>query len=323
MTEEKRKTSVFAPEYYNEFKCVAGNCKHSCCIDWEICIDEEALEKYRKMKDVWKTVKKNGDEHCFVLSADGRCPHLNADGLCDIIISHGEDSLCEICKNHPRFFNCFGKEKIEAGLGAVCEEACRLILQNQKTFSLVKVDEFEEDGFFDEEETFDATSGRQRAISIIEEKGDFEKKLRKLKSQFEIPKIKSPKKWLEFFLELEILNEEWKVCLRSVSPSFGKVFQSANEKFDKYYENLLVYFIFRHVSVSESEVEFRSRLAFAILSAQMIKWLFEDFLKGNYAISEEKKFKKLVDVARAYSAEIEYSEENTEELIFAFESERL
>ena len=34
---------LFAPEYYKQFKCIADKCTHSCCIGWEIDIDEEAL----------------------------------------------------------------------------------------------------------------------------------------------------------------------------------------------------------------------------------------------------------------------------------------
>ena len=32
------------PDYYSAFRCIAGACKHSCCIGWEIDIDEESLE---------------------------------------------------------------------------------------------------------------------------------------------------------------------------------------------------------------------------------------------------------------------------------------
>ena len=29
------------PEYYDRFRCIAGACKDSCCIGWEIDVDEE------------------------------------------------------------------------------------------------------------------------------------------------------------------------------------------------------------------------------------------------------------------------------------------
>ena len=37
---------VFAPSYYQAFKCIAGDCTHSCCKGWEIDIDSESLSKY-------------------------------------------------------------------------------------------------------------------------------------------------------------------------------------------------------------------------------------------------------------------------------------
>ena len=27
---------LYAPKYYNEFKCIADKCTHSCCVGWEI-----------------------------------------------------------------------------------------------------------------------------------------------------------------------------------------------------------------------------------------------------------------------------------------------
>ena len=38
------------PDYYPEFSCIAGACKHSCCIGWEIDVDEEALARFSKVE---------------------------------------------------------------------------------------------------------------------------------------------------------------------------------------------------------------------------------------------------------------------------------
>ena len=38
---------LFAPKYYGSFKCIADKCEHSCCIGWEIDIDDTTLKKYR------------------------------------------------------------------------------------------------------------------------------------------------------------------------------------------------------------------------------------------------------------------------------------
>ena len=39
---------IRTPDYYDKFKCIAGECKDTCCAGWEIMIDDKALEKYRK-----------------------------------------------------------------------------------------------------------------------------------------------------------------------------------------------------------------------------------------------------------------------------------
>jgi lysine-N-methylase len=38
------------PDYYPEFSCIAGACKNSCCIGWEIDVDEEALARFSKVE---------------------------------------------------------------------------------------------------------------------------------------------------------------------------------------------------------------------------------------------------------------------------------
>jgi len=37
------------PNYYDKFTCIAGACKHNCCIGWEIDIDESTMELYESM----------------------------------------------------------------------------------------------------------------------------------------------------------------------------------------------------------------------------------------------------------------------------------
>ena len=35
---------VRVPDYFKEFSCIAGACKDSCCLGWEIDIDEDSYE---------------------------------------------------------------------------------------------------------------------------------------------------------------------------------------------------------------------------------------------------------------------------------------
>ena len=34
------------PSYYGRFACLMGECRHSCCIGWEIDVDDGALARY-------------------------------------------------------------------------------------------------------------------------------------------------------------------------------------------------------------------------------------------------------------------------------------
>ena len=34
------------PDFYGEFQCIADKCAHSCCLGWEIDIDEDTAALY-------------------------------------------------------------------------------------------------------------------------------------------------------------------------------------------------------------------------------------------------------------------------------------
>lgn len=144
------------PNYYKDFRCLGSKCRDNCCIGWEIDIDEDTLEKYKKIGgDLGDSIQKNislkGTPH-FILCADERCPFLNDENLCDIFIELGEESLCTICTEHPRFNNWFGGIK-ETGLGMCCEEAVRILFEYDEPFKLICRTDGDEACF--DENTFD------------------------------------------------------------------------------------------------------------------------------------------------------------------------
>ena len=115
--------------YYPLFKCVADKCKHTCCAGWEMCIDKESLEKYKNEKSEFAKTLLYGinlKKSKFNVDKNKRCAFLNHNGLCDIIINLGENSLCQVCRDHPRFRSFFD-DRTETGLGFCCEEATRII----------------------------------------------------------------------------------------------------------------------------------------------------------------------------------------------------
>ena len=114
------------PDFYDSFKCIADKCTDSCCIGWEIDVDEFALEKYNNINNDFgkkirsQIIKSEDGSNCFALAENERCPFLNQRNLCDIIINCGEDHLCDICREHPRFYEWF-VGVTECGLGLCCE----------------------------------------------------------------------------------------------------------------------------------------------------------------------------------------------------------
>lgn len=128
---------LIAPDHLPAFRCIAGKCRHTCCAGWEIGIDGESLPRFLAVPEIAAHVSME-DTPQLRLLADERCPFLNADGLCDMILRYGEAMLCQTCRDHPRFRN-FWSDRVELGLGLVCEEAGRLILGSEKPLRLIEI----------------------------------------------------------------------------------------------------------------------------------------------------------------------------------------
>ena len=159
---------IFAPKYYRDFCCIADRCKHSCCIGWEIDIDSDTMQKYNALKSktgntIRESIDTNGTPH-FRLCEGERCPHLDGRGLCNIISELGDGYLCDICREHPRFYNevPFG---LEVGLGMACEEACRIILSSDDYDSIITIED-EDVGLGTD---FNAIPHRERIFEILKD----------------------------------------------------------------------------------------------------------------------------------------------------------
>ena len=304
---------VFAPNYYKKFSCIADKCKHSCCIGWEIDIDDETFEQYknnntefgRKLNDY---IIINDDCACFKLTDNDRCPFLNKNNLCEIILNLGEESLCQICSDHPRFKNFYG-DKVEIGLGLTCEEAARIIINENENIELIEIDKNQEIGniYEDEIEFFKI---RNEIFKIIECEDSFESAIERLLDKFN---IKTPKKsvynWVDIYLKLERLDNVWSEMLERIKSTDDIQFKLPYT-YEKELKNLLIYFIYRHLGESVYDGNFNGRLLFAIISCYMISTL----CRIGYNIEE---------VARMYSSEIEYSDENLNTLIELLQNESL
>ena len=139
------------PSFYNKFCCLADKCTDTCCVGWEIDVDEISLSKYRDLAEntspkcerdekkiaFAKILMENIQDGHFILKPGDRCPFLMKNGLCEMICKlgcngsdldeSGENVLCDICREHPRFVEVYG-DIMEKGVGLCCEEAVRLLL---------------------------------------------------------------------------------------------------------------------------------------------------------------------------------------------------
>ena len=282
---------IYAPEYYNKFKCIADNCKHSCCIGWEIDIDTETLTKYDNLtceyaNVIKDTIQKDDVSH-FRLFENKRCPHLDDKGLCEIIKRIGEDHLCDICREHPRYYNYTNLGK-EVGIGMSCEAACALILSSDNFDKIIEIGETKGEIFASE---YDAIEDRDTIFRILKDE--------EMKIDFKVDMIYD---YFDVFLyryyfpditsKLEYMENSHKELILSADTLFWN-----NELSDEL-TRILAYYVYRHCSEANDFDEFFVSLSFAIFCTGLIS-----------SISDKN---SIHDIARIVSEEIEYSEENTE-----------
>lgn len=134
---------VLKPFYYDDFKCIANDCIDSCCIGWQINIDENTYKKYKKVKGVFGKELNNGINRIRSKSSkleygkmklkDKRCYMLNEDNLCNVYINLGESYLCNTCKMYPRDINKYG-EIYERDLYMSCPEVARYFVKHKGDF---------------------------------------------------------------------------------------------------------------------------------------------------------------------------------------------
>lgn len=315
-SEKRNKMKYIAPNYYEKFKCIADKCKHSCCIGWEIDIDNETLEKYKSVKgDFGNRLNKNIDINeniaCFKLDANERCPFLNENNLCDIILNLGEDFLCQICNDHPRFRN-FYNGATEIGLGLCCEAAAELIISQDEKISFEVIDDDGTDDEFTEEEIefiefrnklFDVL--QNRSIEINQRINEF---LKLCNTEF-VERNKNDT--VDFLLKLERLDNKWTDILKEVNTCSDLANISLPSYFDTVVEQLLVYFTYRHLSDCLDDGRLTQRANFVVFSYKIIEILCKFHLSKYRKIT----YSDITEYARLYSSEIEYSEENIEAIL--------
>ncbi len=294
------------PDYYDRFACIKGDCRHSCCIGWEIDIDEESIERFRAvpgvMGDRLRSAIFEGDEGAyFKMGADGRCPFLNGEGLCDLILGLGEECLCQICDDHPRFRNFFSDLE-EAGLGLCCEAAGRLILSNHEPTKLLE----EGAEALNEDET-ELLVFRNELISILQDRSKpVEMRAADMLEWAELELEINLRQWAEFLIRLEHLEEAWPQRLLALAAVQEIPQLPVAEESELAFEQLMVYLLYRHLPAALDDDDLAGHICYCALMWSIVRALVS--LEG-FSMDA------MVEICREYSAEIEYSDENIEAIL--------
>ena len=298
---------LYAPRYYTEFRCIADKCTHSCCIGWEIDIDEDTLFVYEGMEDGYGVQIRNSiaydDVVHFKLCEGERCPHLDDRGLCRIIKNVGEEFLCEICREHPRFYNDTSRGK-EVGIGASCEEAAKIILSSDSYNDMVLVCEVQGEAV----EGFDALPFRERIFSILSD-GTL-KYAEKIQSIYSLsgvnPSVIKDEEWRGIIESLEYLDENHKRLFTRYSSDV-----KTDEMVEKYLLRATAYFVYRHCAEACDEDDLRRSVGFCLFCQQLFASVLEQ--EGCESLEEASR------ILRILSEELEYSEDNTERIKSQFD----
>ena len=295
--------TVYFPSYYKEFRCIADRCRHSCCVNWEIGLDDATMAKYSSLEgtlgdDILSHISM--DESVIRLCDNGSCPFLDERGLCRIISSIGEENVSDICREHPRFYHRVG-DRIEGGIGASCEEAARIILSSN-SYSHFFATEREVD--VAEETDFDSLTHREYIYSLISDSSlSYDQRMNMIREKYDLPTSFDPEYWNEILKDLEYLDPSREGNIR-----IGE--EEAQAEIQSYLIGFFAYLVFRHVSIADSYDNLRARVGFCLLLSSVLE---------NMIAERDLTFADICECARIISEEIEYSEDNTASLIFEME----
>ena len=310
--------NIVKPSYFDQFRCIAGDCTDSCCKEWDVQVDDTAAAFYLGLPgdlgDRLRQVLKEDDGEMVMTIVDGRCPMWREDGLCRIQAALGHDALCKTCQEFPRLTHDFGDFQ-ERGLELSCPEAARFILRNPD-FSYIS-EEFDggEEPEYDQEAMEDLLRSRQIARDLLadtlhpvnevlalllmygyqaqaeldgEEILDFDpdgtlEAARNFAGQGDAQLM------LDFFKELEILSPAW----------LERLEHPEQAPWSREHLTLARYFVDRYWLQAVADYDLVSRVKFAVISCLVIR-----LLGGN-----------LEETAQRYSKEIENDVDNVDAIL--------
>lgn len=325
---------VRVPDYFDQFACLAGDCPHSCCIGWEVVIDEDTAGRYRAEpgplgEKLRAAMQFDGEDVCFPLDG-GRCPFLNQENLCEIHCALGAEATSVTCQEHPRFIEEYGPFK-EITLSAACPKANELLLGSNEplTFSVLEDETPAEEGdaWLDwllplRNYLLDLLRNREQPLQerlryfllIAQEAQRLldAKAMEELTAFCPSPYIRLPEAaertegWEQAacrcLRSLEILEPDWQALLErwENNPALPAFAPREPEKL----ERIAVYLAFRYLLKAVNDGDLLGRAQFCLL--------------GVLTVDRLSRFTELSEALRLFSREIEHDQDNLDALLDAF-----
>lgn len=312
------------PSFYDDFCCKADKCTDTCCAGWEVDIDDVTLEKYNSVQGDMKHRLNNSiidadGQPCFRLDEKERCCFLSEKGLCDIYSALGEDYLCDICKEHPRFYDEFDGIT-QCGLGLCCEKVCEMLLECD---SVCYIRDFEYSDASEDTQMLLETRDEMFAL-IYDNTKCFEKKITALidyaeNAEYELfgdesnifpfaDKKSAIEEVLSLYNKTEPINERWTEFLDALNNNISAIALCDYTPDFSLYEKLLSYIIYRHFMNCRFDGKIYNVVRFAVCSVIFI-YASEclSFIENGRVTVKDR-----INAIKRWSQQIEYSQENTD-----------
>ena len=330
------------PDFHADFACIGGVCTDNCCIGWEIDIDRNTLAKYQAMEDEFgEELRQNieGDPPHFKLVENERCAMLNGDNLCRIILHGGEELLCEICDQHPRFRGQYG-ERLEVGAGICCEVAARQWLCGAGRLRLSETEIPGKPPRMTKEQSARLEALiplRERLLDILAENAPLNERLARVLALAEGAQkaldAGKPKRiaalaeerisgsgtaaeldeaCLKMLSRMEPIDAKWENALAELGERMLEI-RAAQAEFeqrvprDNAWARLAMYGLYRYMLKAASDGDVLSRVKWAVLAVHIVRRM--DVLNW---LNAGKTWNAVLDIeaAKLFSKQVEYSQEN-------------
>ena len=311
---------IRVPDYYDKFRCLAGECPHSCCEKWEVVVDEDTASRYASVpgalgEKLRAALQRDAEgDFCFPLNG-GRCPFLDGENLCEIHRKLGQEATSITCREHPRFTEDYGAFR-EITLSASCPAANALLLGSREPLRFLET-ETEEPGEEADEWLEFLLPVRERMLRLLADRTrPLEGRLAALLTyaaaaqdlldderieeleHLPVPAaeggVQLPAAAWEALEELETLEADWPDLLRQAQRTQAAADEALAER-------IAVYFAFRYLLKAVNDGDLLGRAQFTVLAVLAV-----EHLAGVRGLSE---------ALRRFSCEIEHSEDNVEALL--------